>query len=153
MNGDVTTIITTGTIEEIGQLKEFNGNPMQPIRIRSCPPQAGQRPPEPVEFQVTVWGNSAHEAGRFPQGAKVLVAGKLKKSVWTPKNGGQPRESLNISASSIDLISAPAGRGAQPQYQPQQAPPFEPSQYPQQGGAAPLSDADIPFALDPIVWA
>lgn len=94
--------------------------------------QDGQRQDKTTWFRVTAWRKQAEIVGQYlTKGRQVMVIGELEEArAYTPRDGGEPRASLEVTASIIKFLgqndSAPQ-RGQQqsaPQAQTEEDIPF-----------------------------
>lgn len=74
----------------------------------------GEQVNETVWFRITTWGKLAETCNQYlKKGTKVLIEGRLTADaatggprVWTPKDGGQPRASYEVSANTVRFLSS-----------------------------------------------
>ena len=107
---DLNHVTLTGTLERdpITRLQD-TGTPQVRFTLRVDEPgPAGQR--FKLFVPVEVWGQAAEQAGELAAGEPVLVAGKLKWTSWTDKQG-QKRTSLCVLARLVKRL-APAAMAA-----------------------------------------
>jgi single-strand DNA-binding protein len=107
----------------------------------------GEQVNETIWFRITTWGKQAETCNQYlKKGTKVLIEGRLTADpasggprVWTPKEGGQPRASFEVSANTVRFLSSRSdGEGEFPESGRQDR---------DSGGfvGAPTDDDDIPF--------
>jgi single-strand DNA-binding protein len=63
-------------------------------------------------FDVTVWGNQAEACAQYlAKGRKVGVQGKLTWREWEAKDGGGKRQSVEITAETVQFLTPKDGAG------------------------------------------
>ena len=66
---------------------------------------------EPVFVDVTAWGRTAENAGKFlSKGSPVLVEGKLKFDQWEDRDGNR-RSKLTVTADNVQFLGSKGGGG------------------------------------------
>ena len=107
---------------------------------------------ETTFVDVTVWGNTAENVGKFlAKGRGVFVEGRLQLDTWDDKQTGQKRSKLKVVGENVQFLpqGGGSGGGQRPQGGAQQSAPAR--QEPASGGSAAPADAyddeadDIPF--------
>ncbi len=97
--------------------------------------------------RVTFYDRLAEIAGEYvTKGKSIYVEGRIKYGVYTDKNTGVEKNTVDIVATELQLLgSKPDSAGQQQQARPAAAPAQRPAAPPQQRGGFDNMDDDIPF--------
>lgn len=112
------TLILVGNVGRDPEMRYTpSGQPVTSFSVatnRQYTANSGESVKETIWFRITTWGKQAEICNQYvKKGSKVLVEGRLTVDnatggprVWTPQDGGAPRASFEVSASTVRFLSS-----------------------------------------------
>lgn len=105
----INRVIVSGNLTRDPETRQAGGNTVTQFGIavndRRKNAQSGEWEDVPNFFDVLVWGARGESLSRFiSKGSRVVVAGRLRWSQWTNKEG-EKRSKVEIVADDVDFMS------------------------------------------------
>jgi|SRR5579859_5122641 len=103
----ITIVGNVGRDPEIKYLRDGLAVTDFSVAVSKVTGRGEQRKETTTWFKVTLWRERAETASQIvKKGAKILVVGEVNASAFLDKKSGEPRASLEITASEFRLLSA-----------------------------------------------
>lgn len=123
MANDLNVIIVIGRLTRDPEIKyTASGTPVANISIANNKvfTSNGQKTEQVNYFDISVFGNSAINCGKYlKKGSVISVTGELKQDRWQDSQTGQTKSRIRINANNVQFLSSKQEAPGVPQ-QPQQ---------------------------------
>ncbi len=115
MATDINNVVLVGRLTRDIELTDFGNDRTLgkfSLAVNRVKGSGDQREDEVSFFNVIAWGKYLHYIERsLTKGTQVCISGELRQNRW--EQDGQPRQRVEIVASSIQLLSSPSAPSAQ----------------------------------------